>query len=163
MPLRYLYTPAGRGADSRRRKIVSSDGFYTLKGYNLIEHGLLTAAMEDYLEMIYRMQGKGEGVVRVSALAQALHVKPSSASKMAGNLRARELILFPRYGYITLTGTGRRLGEYLLLRHQLVHRLLCRINGTQNELEECEKIEHFLSPRTVENLKAFLTQAGGGL
>ena len=125
---------------------MSSDGFYTLKGYNLIEHGLLTAAMEDYLEMIYRMQGKGEGVVRVSALAQA-----------------RELILFPRYGYITLTGTGRRLGEYLLLRHQLVHRLLCRINGTQNELEECEKIEHFLSPRTVENLKAFLTQAGGGL
>lgn len=137
---------------------MGEEGFYTLKGYNLMEHGLLTAAMEDYLEMIYRMQSGGQGVVRVSALAAALHVKPSSASKMAGNLRARDLVLFPRYGYITLTGTGQRVGEYLLRRHQVVHRLLCTVNGTQDELEECEKIEHFLSPRTVLNLELFLAR-----
>lgn len=132
------------------------DGFYTLKGYTLIEHGLLTAAMEDYLEMICRMQQEEQAVVRVSALAAALHVQPSSASKMAGNLRAQDLVLFPRYGYISLTETGRRLGQYLLRRHDLVHQLLCQINGSVEELEECEKIEHFLSPRTVENLDAFL-------
>ena len=137
------------------------EGFYTLKGYGLIEHGLITAAMEDYLEMIYRMlspQGakESQGVVRVSALAAALHVKPSSASKMAGNLRSRELILFPRYGCISLTPTGQRLGEYLLRRHQLAHELLKKINGTQNELAQCEKIEHFLEPRTVMNLENFL-------
>lgn len=139
---------------------MGAEGFYTLKGYNLIEHGLLTAAMEDYLEMIYRMQAEAEGVVRVSALAQSLHVKPSSASKMAGNLRARELITFPRYGYITLTETGRQVGAYLLRRHETVHRLLCTVNGTGEELEECEKIEHFLSPRTVENMENFLNQTG---
>ncbi len=136
---------------------MEPQGFYTLKGYHLMEHGLLTAAMEDYLEMIYRMQGEGPGVVRVSALAQALHVKPSSASKMAGNLRARELVDFPRYGYIGLTETGRRLGEYLMMRHEAVHRLLCAINGSESELEECEKIEHFLSPRTVMNIRRFLS------
>lgn len=143
---------------------MDSNGFYTLKGYNLIEHGLLTAAMEDYLEMIYRMLGEGAGVVRVSALAHALHVKPSSASKMAGNLRARELVSFPRYGYIRLTGMGQRVGAYLMRRHEVVHRLLCVVNGTENELEECEKIEHFLSPHTVENMELFLErwkEAGG--
>lgn len=141
---------------------MGEEGFYTLKGYNLMEHGLLTAAMEDYLEMIYRMQAEEQGVVRVSALAAALHVKPSSASKMAGNLRGRELIRFPRYGYITLTGTGQKVGEYLLRRHQVVHRFLCVVNGTQGELEECEKIEHFLSPRTVLNLERFLEEWGKG-
>lgn len=137
---------------------MGTEGFYTLKGYHLIEHGLLTSSMEDYLEMIYRMQKNSEGVVRVSALAQSLHVKPSSASKMAGNLRARELIQFPRYGYITLTETGRRVGEYLMRRHEIVHRLLCTVNGTQDELEQCEKIEHFLTPRTVMNLEKFLEE-----
>lgn len=139
---------------------MNAEGFYTLKGYNLIEHGLLTAAMEDYLEMIYRMLGEAEGVVRVSALAQNLHVRPSSASKMAGNLRARELVSFPRYGYITLTQTGRQVGAYLLRRHEIVHGLLCAVNGTEEELEECEKIEHFLSPRTIDNMEKFLEKSG---
>lgn len=137
-----------------------NEGFYTLKGYTLLEHGLLTAAMEDYLEMICRMGREGQEVVRVSALAAALHVHPSSASKMAGNLRAQDLVHFPRYGCISLTETGRQVGQYLLRRHELVHRLLREINGGGEALEECEKIEHFLSPRTVENLEAFLNRLG---
>lgn len=133
---------------------MENEGFYTLKGYTMLEHGLITSSMEDYLEMICRMAGE-EKVVRISALAQALHVKPPSASKMAGNLRAQNLIEFPRYGYITLTEMGTRLGEYLIRRHRLVGELLRRINGRES-LEEVEKIEHFLSPQTVENLERFL-------
>lgn len=130
------------------------EGFYTLKGYMMLEHKRLTAAMEDYLEMIYRLDS--QGYVRITSLAHALHVKPPSASKMAANLRGQELIEFPRYGYITLTDLGRHLGAYLVHRHEVVGRLLCTINHTENELEEVEKIEHFLSPRTVSNIEAFL-------
>lgn len=140
-----------RGAAAK----VEQEGFYTMKGYTLLEHGLVTSAMEDYLEMICRMSRESK-VVRISSLARALHVKPPSASKMAGNLRAQELIEFPKYGYITLTETGRRLGEYLMLRHEIIGELLCLINGTASELEEVEKIEHFLSPRTVFHIQEFL-------
>lgn len=134
------------------------DGFYTLKGYDRLEHGQLTTSMEDYLEMIYRM---GEqGYVRITALAQALHVKPPSASKMAVNLRGQGFIEFPRYGYITLTEWGRRMGAYLVHRHEVTGRLLCAINNTGSELEEVEKIEHFLSPRTVANIEKFLDGLG---
>ena len=136
---------------------MDKEGFYTLKGYTMMEHGLITSSMEDYLEMICRMSEQSK-VVRISSLAQALHVKPPSASKMAGNLRAHELIEFPRYGYITLTPMGKKLGEYLVQRHETIGRLLCLINGTQDELEEVEKIEHFLSPRTVLNIRKFLEQ-----
>ena len=139
---------------------MERDGFYTLKGYTLVEHGLITSSMEDYLEMICRMS-QASKVVRISALAASLHVKPPSASKMAGNLRAQDLIEFPRYGYITLTETGRKLGEYLIRRHEILNRLLCLINGTDSELEEVEKIEHFLSPRTVLNVDKFLEERGG--
>lgn len=137
------------------------EGFYTLKGYMLMDHGLVTSSMEDYLEMICRMSERAE-VVRISALAEALHVKPPSASKMAGNLRARDLIQLPKYGYITLTDTGRELGKYLIRRHDLVNALLCLINHSENELEEAEKIEHFLSPRTVMNLEGFLKRMAQG-
>lgn len=136
---------------------MGAEGFHTLKGYTLLEHGVITSSMEDYLEMIFRMAGDPP-VVRISALAAALHVTPPSASKMAGNLRAQELIEFPRYGYITLTELGKRMGEYLLHRHELINRLLCLINQTSDELEEAEKIEHFLSPRTVENIERFLRE-----
>ena len=131
--------------------------FYTQKGYQMRSDKPVTSAMEDYLEMICRMSEQSK-VVRISSLAQALHVKPPSASKMAGNLRAQELIEFPRYGYITLTPMGKKLGEYLVQRHETIGRLLCLINGTQDELEEVEKIEHFLSPRTVLNIRKFLEQ-----
>lgn len=48
------------------------------------------------------------------------------------------------------------MGAYLVHRHQVVGRLLCTINHTESELEEVEKIEHFLSPRTVANIEKFL-------
>ena len=134
-----------------------NDGFYTLKGYLHKEHPPLSAAMEDYLEMIFRLGGETASV-RITELARALHVSPSSASKMAGNLRAAELIRFPRYGYITLTDPGRDLGAYLIRRHQLAQRLLDLINGGDSDLEEVEKLEHFLSPKTVRNLETFLQQ-----
>ena len=137
---------------------MGQEGFYTMKGYTLLEHGLITSSMEDYLEMICRLSEENE-VVRISTLARALHVKPPSASKMAGNLRAQDLIEFPKYGCITLTELGKRMGQYLMRRHELVNRLLCFLNGTADELEEVEKIEHFLSPRTVESIERFLNDA----
>jgi len=130
-------------------------GFYTLKGYALSENNGITAAMEDYLEMICRLQAENE-VVRINRLAEMLHVKPSSASKMAGNLMERGLVAFEKYGYITLTADGEKLGRYLIFRHDVLHRFLCYINGTADELEQVEKIEHFINTETVWNIDRFM-------
>lgn len=45
-----------------------SDGFYTMKGYALNADGEMTSAMEDYLEMIFRLAQQNQ-VVRVSDLS----------------------------------------------------------------------------------------------
>lgn len=142
-------------------------GFYTLKGYQMKDSaaapalGRMTTSMEDYLEMMCRMQEEEE-VVRISALAEKLHVKPSSASKMAANLMAAGLVEFRKYGYVTITPRGREAGAYLLHRHQVLHDFLCLLNGTENELEQVEKIEHFIKPETIANLEALTARLARG-
>ncbi len=130
--------------------------FFTKKGYDGMHKGL-SASMEDYLEMIYR-QAKGCGIIRISELAACLHVQPSSASKMVGHLKQAGLLSFRKYGYITLTEKGEHIGSYLLYRHETVLEFLRVLNGTDGELEQTEMIEHYLEPKTVENLEK-LTQA----
>lgn len=133
------------------------EGFYTLKGYQNVEPDQMTASMEDYLEMICRLL-QSEQVVRVSQLAGMLHVKPSSASKMVKNLKDSGYLLSEKYGYISLTDKGRQMGDYLLFRHDILNRFLCVINQSEDELEQVEKIEHFINKQTVINIQHFLEQ-----
>lgn len=128
------------------------DEFHTLKGYQLAEDTPITASMEDYLEMICRMM-KTHELVRISELAEKLNVRPSSASKMANNLKLLGLVNFEKYGYIKPTEKGWAIGKYLLYRHDVINDFLCLINQSESELEQVEKIEHFLDKKTIENLK----------
>ena len=129
--------------------------FHTQKGYEMTSENALTAAMEDYLEMICRLSAP-EGYTRVHLLAQHLNVKPSSASKMVDNLKALGLVRSERYGCVTPTERGRELGGYFLHRHETLNRLLCFLNGTGEELEQAERIEHFFDERTIRNIARFL-------
>lgn len=137
--------------------MIDINGFYTQRVFQSKPGKQLTASMEDYLEMICRL-GQNEGKVRIKELSQLLHVKPSSASKMANNLKGAGLVSFERYGEIMLTEQGRSLGAYLLRRHQIVHEFLCLLNGNENELEQTEKIEHFLNENTVDNLSQLIAK-----
>lgn len=126
--------------------------FYTFKGYQLNDDTRITSSMEDYLEMIYRLLKKQE-VVRINELADRLHVKPSSASKMVSNLKYLGLVSFEKYGYIKPTDKGMAIGEYLLYRHDVLNDFLCLINNSEDETEQVEKIEHFLDEKTIKNIE----------
>ena len=138
---------------------MDNKGFYTLKGYSILEGSAITSSMEDYLEMIYRIHQDGD-VVRIGVLSERLHVRPSSATKMVENLKNHGLVSSKKYGYISLTDTGIELGRYLVFRHDTIHRLLCYINQSQNELEQVEKIEHFINAETIKNIESLLDLLG---
>ena len=130
--------------------------FYTLKGYSFMsDKKTITSAMEDYLEMIYRISSANQ-VVRIKQLSELLHVKPSSASKMAAALKEKGFLAFEKYGHITLTEMGKRMGKSLLYRHNLLHQFFCLINHSDNELTLVEKIEHFIDDNTIKNIKEWL-------
>ena len=128
--------------------------FYTQKGYELKEPLKITIAMEDYLEMNCR-QG-GENGMHVRDLAEKLHVKPSSASKMTGQLKKMGYVSKENYGRVFLTDKGREKGEYLLFRHRIIYEFLCYLNNSRDELYETERLEHYFSERTVRNMQRVL-------
>ena len=129
--------------------------FYTQKGYQMRSQHALTGAMEDYLEMICR-QAEADGCARIGLLAEGLNVRPSSASKMVYQLRALGLVAFEKYGLIQPTEKGWSVGRWLLHRHEVLHRFFCMLNGSTDELELVEQVEHYLNEDTVRNLEALL-------
>ena len=75
---------------------------------------------------------------------------------MAALLRSGGYLTNERYGCLRLTEKGSQAGAYLLYRHDVLNRLLRRINGSADELEQTERIEHYIDVRTVRNIDAFL-------
>ena len=139
--------------------MTEEEGYFTLKGYRLRQGRGITDAMEDYVEMLFREGGSGQ--VRTGRLARLLHVGPSSVSKMAAVLRKEGLAEYQPYGAIALTPRGRELGAYLLRRHQVLRRFFRFLNGPESSLREVEQLEHFIRPRTLENLERLLDRLEG--
>lgn len=135
--------------------------FRTLDGYDRMQHRAMTRTMEDYLEMIARLS-LCDPVVRVQAVAESLNVKPSSATKMIQQLGTRGFLEYHPYAYLKLTDRGTAEGNYLLYRHDVLHAFLCLVNGTSEELEQVELIEHFFNRRTVENIEKLVQRLREG-
>lgn len=132
----------------------NEEDFRTVRGYQLLSRQDLTPALEDYLEMAYRLCLQN-GYARVGKLSELLHVKPSSASKMISKLAGLGYIEYDRYEIILLTDKGRETGAYLLKRHDTIEEFLKLIGGG-SPLEETELIEHSLSNSTVMALSELL-------
>ncbi|MBC8532664.1 metal-dependent transcriptional regulator [Yeguia hominis] len=111
--------------------------------------------MEDYLEMICRLS-RETGFVRLNTLADALNVRPSSASKMAAHLKDCGYLSFEKYGEIYPNEKGLAYGAYLLRRHNVLHQFFCLLNQSEEELEQTEQVEHFINPDTLDHLEILL-------
>jgi len=129
--------------------------FYTLTGYKLKEKQDLSNAMEDYIEMIYRLTKEKEEV-HIKDLANSLNVRYSSVTKMMYRLQDKGLILFKNYSPIKLTESGKRLGFYLLYRHNVLVSFMKFLNKEDYQLSLVEKIEHFIDFKTIQNIESLL-------
>jgi Mn-dependent DtxR family transcriptional regulator len=106
---------------------------------------MATPSMEDYLECIYKLIEQ-KGYARVSDIAEALQVHPSSATKMIQKLDKDNYLVYEKYRGLILTPNGRKIGKRLLMRHQLLEQLLKMIGvADENIYKDVEGIEHHLS------------------
>lgn len=137
-------------------KKLTENGFHTLRGYQMIDQnkGELTPALEDYLEMVYRLCME-DHYTRINKLSKSLHVRPSSASKMVAKLVELGFLEYDNLDCIRLTEKGASTGTYLLERHRIVEGFFALI-GSNNPLKEAELVEHMLSPATVFSLKGLV-------
>lgn len=136
--------------------------FHTVRGYQLLEQNkkLLTSAMEDYLEMIYR-NSLIVDYMRINTLSELLNVAASSTTKMVQKLSALGLLDYKKYGIIFLTEDGKELGKFLLQRHNVIELFLKNLGVKEDILIETELIEHNISASTLQkmsNLNRFFEQ-----
>lgn len=111
-----------------------------------------TPSMEDYIEQIYLLIEE-KGYARVSDIAEALSVHPSSVTKMVQKLDKDEYLVYEKYRGLVLTAKGKKIGKRLVYRHELLEQML-KIIGVKDEhiYEDVEGIEHHLSWDAIDRI-----------
>lgn len=134
---------------------MADEDFFTFSEYMKKEYDTLTASMEDYLEMTYRLSEQ-IGFTRIHELAKALNVQPPSATKMVQKLAELKFVKYEKYGIIILTESGKSMGKYLLKRHNIIEGFFKVLGISDSVLEQTEKVEHTISNETVEYFEDFI-------
>lgn len=117
---------------------------------------MTTHREEDYLEAILHIVRK-KGYARVGDIAKHLGCSAATVTEMFGRLGERKLVNYEKYGGVTLTDEGRKIGEDVDSRHKLIKSFL-QMLGVSEEIADndaCE-VEHSLHPETLERLQMFL-------
>lgn len=131
--------------------------FYTFGEYMKKEDSNITASMEDYIEMIWRLS-MNTGFTRMSELSEALNVHPPSATRMVQRLGKLGLLKYEKYGVIILKDNGIKLGKFLLKRHNTIEAFLRLFSIPEDMiLTETEKIEHTLSGQTTKCFEDYVS------
>ncbi|MFC0297358.1 transcriptional regulator MntR [Geobacillus jurassicus] len=111
-----------------------------------------TPSMEDYIEQIYILIEE-KGYARVSDIAEALSVHPSSVTKMVQKLDKDEYLVYEKYRGLVLTPKGKKIGQRLVYRHELLEQFLRLIGvSEENIYRDVEGIEHHLSWNAIDRI-----------
>lgn len=107
---------------------------------------LLSATVEEYLEMIYNMSAEDEVVIG-ARLAEKFRVSAPTVTEMLKRLVRDGYITMDVKRVVTLTEAGYQAAEAVLRRHRLTERFLADMLGLQwHEVhEEAHRLEHFIS------------------
>ena len=116
-----------------------------------------TGSMEDYLEAVAMLRGKGQAV-KVSQISRKLKVKMPSVTSALKKLSEQKLVEHERYGHIRLTPEGDKVARDVIRRHKALTRFFAQALGINRETaeEDACKIEHVISPLSMKRLAKFV-------
>jgi DtxR family transcriptional regulator, Mn-dependent transcriptional regulator len=117
----------------------------------------LSSSMEDYIKTIYILENLNK-VARVSDIGRRLSVKKASVVAAVSFLQKNELIKHERYGFITLTETGRTIAANIERKNKMIFEFLSQLLKTDPEKAKNEAclMEHSLSDETAGRLAVFI-------
>ena len=118
-------------------------------------------ASEDCLEQIYNLI-EAKGYARVVDIATNLGISQASVSSMIQKLGADGCVNYERYRGVTLTPEGRRVGQAIARRHDVLSRLLTGFGlDPETVHEDVEGMEHHISKETLTVLTLILEELEG--
>jgi len=111
---------------------------------------------EMYLETIYTLS-LNSTCVRSIDVAEAMNYSRPSVSRAVGLLKKDGYLLMDGEGFLTLTEEGRALAERIYERHTVLTAALEALGvDKETAAEDACKIEHDISDRTFEAIKAHM-------
>jgi DtxR family Mn-dependent transcriptional regulator len=125
-----------------------------------VAHEHATAGEEQYLEIIFWLWEAGLPITGAN-IARALQVSPPTVHEMVRRLEADGFIQRNEDRSLAFTEAGRDHAESVVRRHRLVERFLTDVLGIPwDEVhEEAERMEHAMSPRLEERMRAAIGDA----
>jgi DtxR family Mn-dependent transcriptional regulator len=106
----------------------------------------LSAAIQDYLKEIYKLQAEGERAT-TTALARRMSVAPSSATSMLKKLAALGLADHSPYKGVELSPAGEDIALEIIRHHRLLEMYLAETLGLGIDAvhAEADRLEHVIS------------------
>ncbi len=113
----------------------------------------LTAAVQDYLREIYKLEEEGRHAT-TSGVAAAMGVSAASASTMLKRLATLGLVEHTAYRGVVLTDAGRRVALETTRHHRLLEQYLAETLGVPLDQvhAEADRLEHALSELVEERI-----------
>jgi DtxR family transcriptional regulator, Mn-dependent transcriptional regulator len=126
----------------------------------MVAHEHATEGEEHYLETIFWLEEAGLPITGAN-IARAQQVSPPTVHEMVGRLERDGFVARQADKSLTFTESGREHAESVVRRHRLVERFLTDVLGIPwDEVhEEAERMEHALSPRLEESMRAAIGDA----
>ena len=124
----------------------------------------LSASRQDYLEAILELSNEN-GQIRSIDIAEKLSVSRASVNKAIGILKTSGYVIQERYSYLSLTDSGKNAAGAVKERHSTIKCFLIDLLGVSEATAESDacKIEHCISPETLEKLKMYLNRSSGNI
>ena len=115
---------------------------------------------EMYLETIYVLSRQSSSVRSIDVAEQMNYSKPS-VSRAVGLLKKDGLLVMDETGALKLTEAGEEKAKRIYERHTVLSRLLMNLGVDEaTATEDACRIEHYLSDRSFEAIKAHMRQYG---
>jgi DtxR family Mn-dependent transcriptional regulator len=117
---------------------------------------MATHREEDYLEAILHVVRK-KGYARVGDIARHLNCSAATVTEMFGRLSKGELVNYEKYGGVTLTEKGKKIGVEVDRRHGILKEFFMMLGVSEEtaDLDACE-VEHSIHPETMRRLSSTL-------
>ena len=117
----------------------------------------LTAALENYLEIIFRLEMR-EGAARAGAIADDAGVTRSTVTSALKTMKAMGLVEYSPYSLIRLTDEGFAIGRDIAHRHLVFQEFLEKIlqfDAPRADTAAC-MLEHVVPPDVIRRLGQFV-------
>ncbi len=121
---------------------------------------MLSQTEENYLKALFHLTSEtaDKSEAGTNELAATLNVKPATVNDMLKKLKDKKLIVYEKYGKISLTASGKKQAIEVVRKHRLWETFLYeKLQFSWDEVHEvAEQLEHIHSSKLIEQLEKFL-------